>query len=327
MKISKKTLFIIIANIIILISILVFTDYFIAQKNYRAYLNDLKIRNSINFKKNPCNTDSYFYTLRLYPFNKIINNMAYLITRLNFADDDNTKSIIVFGCSFAEGSVKKNFEYLLSKKTKRVVFNFGYTGLGIANMYAQISSPIFEYFVSNAKPKYAIYIFISDHIYRLYSDKYGLKEQIYINDDIQPVNIKINLLRQLSRFYIGRILLEKYISNNKLGEKYNNKNFDLMKLYFKKSKEKLEKYYPNIKFIIIKYPSDIIGNSDWENELYNSVRWQELEQDGFKIIDLNSYINADLTNSKYTFDDGHPTSEAWEIITDKLSKDINNNTI
>ena len=47
----------------------------------------------------------------------------------------NKKSIVVLGCSFAEGihlSTNETFEAQLSKKTNRTVYNRGYSGFGMA---------------------------------------------------------------------------------------------------------------------------------------------------------------------------------------------------
>ncbi len=238
-------------------------------------------------------------------------------------------SIIVFGCSFAQGSVRENFEYQLSKKTKRMVYNRGYSGLGIASMYAQVSNPDFyKLLYPKVNPEYAVYIFISDHIYRLYSDKLGLKEQIYIKENISPLKegIKVSFLRQISRFYYIRRFLERYFFAHQLAKENNDKNFDLMKLYFLKSKDELQKRFPNIKFIIIKYPSKLIGEPAHE-EIYDSKRWNELKKQGIKVIDLKTYVKADLTSEEYIFKDGHPNQKAWDIISDKLSNDINKGLI
>ena len=87
-----------------------------------------------------------------------------------------------------------------------------------------------------------------------------------------------------------------------------------------------QKYNKDIKFIILKYPTEHISPEEL-NELYTTERWNELSLDGFIVIDLKEYIDEDLTDKKYMFQDFHPNKEAWDVITNKLAKDINNSKI
>ena len=257
----RKIFVIILFNIIIFFSLFILTDYHYAKNVFQDFWNSTEKNNKVS-SQTP-SPPKFNYSIKIVPFDKIWYWGFISPYRINMEKTSNKPSILVFGCSFAQGTIPENFEYFLSYKTKRMVYNRGYTGLGIANMYAQVSNPNFyKLLYQKNQPEYAIFIFISDHIYRLYSDKYGLKEQIYVKDDISPLGegIKTNILRQISRFYSGRRLLENYFFSHQLAKENNDKNFDLMKLYFEKSKEELEKRFPKIKFIIIKYPSKQIGN-------------------------------------------------------------------
>ena len=86
----------------------------------------------------------------------------------------------------------------------------------------------------------------------------------------------------------------------------------------------MKKHYPDIKFIIIKYPSD--GYSMDEPvpaAVYNSYRWKEFQNEGFIIYDLGQNINIDFSDKTFTLPDGHPNARTWKIITPKLVKDLN----
>ena len=323
----RKVSIIVLINIVLFFCLFITADYFYAKNTHINYWQSTEKYNTVS-EQTPA-PPKFHYSLKITPFDEIWHWGFISPYRINMAKPSSKPAVLVFGCSFAQGAVRENFEYQLSYKTKRMVYNRAFTGLGIANMYAQVSNPDFYKLLHpKIKPEYAVYIFISDHIYRLYSDKYGIKEQIYIKDDISPVKegIKTNFLRQISRFYTGRRFLERRFFSHQLLKENNDKNFDLMKLYFEKSKQELEQRFPNIKFVILKYPSKLIGNPDHE-EIYNSPRWNELKKEGFKVIDLQTYIKADLTSPEYLFKDAHPNRKAWDVITSKLAKDINKGLI
>ena len=323
-----KKFYIFLLNTLLFLGIIICFDYYKAQNAYNNYFEKLK-KQYPTVKENPCNRD-FYYSLRMLSFDKIYFFMKKSFDmqgRVLGESYTNKSPILVFGCSFAEGSLTENFEYQLAEKTKRKVYNFGHSGLGVATMYNQLKQPDFkELLDKNKKPEYIIYIFITDHIYRLYSDKYGAKEKIYVKENIQPENIKTQIFRQLCRLWIGSDLIGKYIYKNYLAKEKLNNSFDLLIEYFKGSKKEAQKYNKDIKFIILKYPTEHISPEEL-NELYTTARWNELSLDGFIVIDLKEYIDEDLTDKKYMFQDFHPNKEAWNVITNKLAKDINNSKI
>jgi hypothetical protein len=93
-----------------------------------------------------------------------------------------------------------------------------------------------------------------------------------------------------------------------------------MKRYFLQTRYELQKRYPDIKFIIVKYPV-YDENTQYQEKIYNSEIWKELEKDGFLIYDLKKEINADLTQNEYILSDRHPSPKAWQIITPKFVHD------
>ncbi|MCR5261487.1 MAG: hypothetical protein K6C94_06575, partial [Candidatus Gastranaerophilales bacterium] len=77
------------------------------------------------------------------------------------------RPIVIYGCSFAYGHRLKPTEsmgYVLSEKTKRPVYNYASSGTGIQHVL---------YFLDNTKDinndvEYVLYLFINEHIYRMY---------------------------------------------------------------------------------------------------------------------------------------------------------------
>ena len=279
----KKIILIIFINIVLLVGIIYSVDYFSAKYEFMNYWKDTEQNNSVSVQT-PSKPE-FYYSNRIVSFEKVWRDFFISPYRVSAKKDYQKPAIMVFGCSFAQGAMRENFEYLLSQKTKRMVYNRGFTGLGIANMYYQVSNPKFYKLLHpKIKPQYAVYIFL------------------------------------------GRRFLERYFYAHQLAKENNDKNFDLIKLYFEKSRDELKKRFPDIKFVIMKYPSKEIGSKAHE-EIYNSLRWSELENQGFKVIDLKNYVKEDLTSQEYLFKDNHPNEKAWQVITDKFAADINKGRI
>lgn len=343
-----KKIFIIFLNLTILCFIFIIFDYCLAKKDY---MNSMKSRHE-DMKKHIDNNniklelEPFCYTLKLRPFSSFwyehLHNNDFESPRritvsnkpYNSADGGNKPSVILFGCSFVESSFlqdNETFGYKLSQKTNRTVYNRGFSGFGISQMVWQTKENAF-YENINSEPEYAIYVYILDHLRRIYESKYGhinvyLSYEPQINNNETYLIEKNPLSLQFNRFYTIRYIMKNFIFTKYLSEANNDKNFDLIKLYFKEARRELQKRYPNIKFIILKHPSGLKGISP--NEIYSlgysytTPRWKELEDDGFIIYDLKDRLNIDITEDKYTFPDGHPNIKAWDIITDKLTKDLN----
>ena len=86
-------------------------------------------------------------------------------------DATRTKSILVFGCSFVQGSGVENGETLPARiaagAPAYAVYNYGYGGYGTQHMLAQLEKPTItgEFDVT---PEVALYVFIPAHIRRSY---------------------------------------------------------------------------------------------------------------------------------------------------------------
>lgn len=178
------------------------------------------------------------------------------------------------------------------------------------------------------EPEYAIYIFIEDHLSRLYKSNYcPYPDRFYTHFEKSTNNNGEECLiethpfyLQLSRFQLWKnFMLEHYIP--KLREN-DDKNFDLVKLYFEEARRELQKRYPDIKFIIIKHPIFTYEENQKPN-IYYTERWKELEKEGFIIYDINLRLNKDFRQDKYILPDRHPNENAWTVLSKQFVKDLN----
>ena len=235
------------------------------------------------------------------------------------------KPIILFGCSFAWGcKLKENqtFYYKLSKLMKRSVYNRALNGRGPQHMLYELKQE--DFYKSIPEPEYIIYLYISNHILRIYkypwlykwglrvgynelkySDtKYGLKEEHRLQ--------KIPYIRLYNEIYlqlISKIQLRK-------------NSFKLLEKHFLESKKEVEKHWKNVKFVIFDYESD----ANWFNNcpnVFNETNVEKLKQDGFIVIKTSELTDNRLGEGYYiSKDDAHPNETAWDLITPLFVKKL-----
>lgn len=234
--------------------------------------------------------------------------------------------VIIFGCSFAYGDrlqENQTFSYKLAKLLKAPVYNRAACGWGFQHMFHQIrTKEIFN--IVKQKPQHVIYVYLYDHIYRMYRHTYSFPfnnwlflQYKYDGNDFVKYNPKFPFLERLC--LSGEIY--HYIATEKSNNpKYFDENFDLMKQYFIKSKNELEKEYGKINFTIIKYEFEEEGR-----EIYTkSSRWKELEQEGFTILNTTELAGRKLNQREDFADDGfHPSEKVWDFLTPIIIKRLN----
>lgn len=235
---------------------------------------------------------------------------------LNRDGNSRKKPILVMGCSFAYGlflNPDKTFSSTLSRDTRRIVYNRAVVGWGIQHMLYQLRRDDFYHQVK--EPEYLIYVVISDHMRRLRSYVFvPLENEFYLRYEeksgkLVEIDPKMNILRG---FYLIRFLQTIITENVLLCEKNRDKNFDFAKLHFEESRRSLQSKYPNTKFVILKYMEE---KDSW---FLNTQRWNELEKEGFIVLDTNELTGKDLSMKEYKLPDNHPNEKAWEIITPAL---------
>lgn len=329
----KKILYIIFLNVFICISILVLIDFILAKKEYNIFIKNI----TKNYTKKE-NLESvlpkFNYSLKFKSFRKYYNEnyetfMQFPRKIIHNDNEHKKKSILILGCSYAEGIYLPDNEKLankLSKATSRNVYNLAIAGMGLATALWELREPKTYKIFGSDDIEYVIYVIIPYHIPRMWHNKYGaFTSPIYISykqKNKTLVEEKLNFfLRQICRlkFLREHIAIEE-------GKKYNDTNtFDLLKDYLINIKDETKKHYPNSKFILVKHPSskDVYINDKEIVRIYNTERWKELEDEGFIIYDVQKNIKEDLSEDKYMLPDKHPTAESWDIFVKNFIEDLN----
>ena len=300
----KKRIFI---NLVLILTVLCIIEFtaFIQAKNdnlkFKQKADRLAANNTRNFKTDYCILDD---------FNPSIWRKSFYI------DDKNEKSILWFGCSFAEGAGLEDEHtpcYKISKLTGKNCINRSKGATGTQFMYYQLNAPDFKSHAPHAD--YIVYVFIWNHLQRLYNyqvnpliNMFNLRYKIK-NDKL--VEIK-PFFKPFYSLYSVKRFLNRRVYNQANIEKYNFKLFNKVMLEsFKKTKE----YYPDSKFIMIEFP-DLSRNELPDYEI------KQLESYGInvvKVTDLASDI--DIYDKKYWLaDDIHPSEALWDIILPRLVK-------
>jgi len=329
----------IIVNILLICILLFAVDYLTAFFEYKKTIETYHstMAKHKDFKKIQQDFGNFHYSLKLIHFSKHwndIRNLEFSLPKRLIISNSISKtpkpSIIIFGCSFADGLFLKDNEtlgYRLSTLTRRTVYNRAFSGFGLGQMVWQTKQKKF-YDDIKISPEYAIYVFILDHTRRMYEYKYA-HNNVYLSFEEKDGKLieKNTMLLNLNRLYIVRKFMKQTVFPKLLSKNNNDKNFDLIKLHFEEARKELQKKYPDIKFIIIKHPSGLRESCPEDTYSleysYRTPRWQELEDEGFIIYDLNEKLNLDMEDNEYTLPDGHPNSRAWEVVSQKLVQDLN----
>jgi len=229
-------------------------------------------------------------------------------------ENSKQKPIVLFGCSYVYGHkipIEKSMHRVLSKYTARPLYDRSFHGWGTNQMLYQLKSPDF-YKIIPQTPQTIIYIYIPDHIRRLYqpclysiSDYYGAFFSLK----------KDNLLKErknsflYSRFNsVARVYDKIFAKTDKEGKK------QFLLEHLTEAKNCADAEWKDAKFVILEYFSD---------EIFDEIK-PELQKKGFVIIDRNDLVKFDEGDEKYCLGkfDGHPNDKAWEALMPKLIKYI-----
>ena len=242
--------------------------------------------------------------------------------------NENLPPIVIIGCSFVYGvSIEQNetLAYKLQKLTNRKTYNYGTPGHGIQHVLYKIQYS--DFFKKDLNPEYVIYIFISDHMRRMYSDyrvytentKYlrykKVGKKLILKDN--ALNIKPLDYIKISRF--GRKYNDYIFSRQSDDDK-----FDLLKLHLEYCKKELNKKYKDTKFVIVVY-NDVTNSKRVKTTPFHSTRWNELEKEGFIVINFEKPEYDFLNDDNYIseIDSVHPNGKAWEKLTPIIAKKLN----
>ncbi|MBQ4123945.1 hypothetical protein IJD44_09560 [bacterium] len=229
--------------------------------------------------------------------------------------DETKKSVIIMGCSFGFGVDLKDGQTLPDKiqtMTGRKTLNLAYPAHGIQHVLYKIKN--FDEFnneVENAE--YVIYIFITDHLRRLYLnyfDKYAQYKYLrYIkkNNTLIENNFSVVPLDYFKTTTIARRSNDFFYTLKSDDEK-----FDFLKMHILESQKELKKKNPNCKFVTIVYNTSVTSERMGVAN-FHTDRWTELEDEGIIVINFDTAKYDFLNEDKYIAQDElHPSEAAWD---------------
>lgn len=245
----------------------------------------------------------------------------------------NKKPILLFGCSVTYGNLldeNKNFSGILSKETKRPVYNFSYDGWGPAHMLKLLSEDKRLLFIKD--PEYIIYTYINDHKRRIVSSQgWPYSSQLYKIYDVDKNNNLIEVPRKYPFYW--RFLCVKNFQSLKerillKNEKYVN---NLLFKIFEKSVSIFKSRYPNAKLILLLYDVKICFDNE-NHEISNSediLSKEEIEKFqnmGFVVYNIEEIAEKSFCGVDYhahcpiygDVDYNHPSTKMWEEFVPKL---------
>ena len=234
----------------------------------------------------------------------------------------NSRPIVIFGCSYAYGynlEQTQTFSYKLAKLTKRPVYNQAYTGWGIQHMLYQSKLP--DLYNKIKTPEYVIYIFIPDHLRRLYlmsfgpwnilSDEFNIRYKD-VNGHLEEIKNDNVFTNQFKRLYLVNEIQNKLASNYARDEKNKEEVFNFALKHFVESKNEMQKHWKDTKYIILFYDDN-----------YNSTKFKtSLNKAGYIVIDTSDLTNEKLNSEKYLQPNIHPTEAAWDLLTPLIAEKL-----
>ena len=248
------------------------------------------------------------------------------------------KHVLLFGCSVTYGNLldrDKNFSGILSKITKRPVYNMAYDGWGPAHMLKLLREH--RGLTLQDEPEYIIYTYINDHKRRIISYQgWPYSSQLY---KIYEFNNK-GQLSEVPRKYpmYWRLLSVKHLQSlyERLvlkNEKYIN-SF-LFKI-FEESTNIIKKRYPNTKLILLLYDVKICLNKDSAeiskvSDIISDDEYQKFTKLGFDVYSIEELAGKSFCGVEYhakcsiygDIDYNHPSTKMWEEFVPKLVEKLN----
>lgn len=233
------------------------------------------------------------------------------------------KPIVIFGCSYAYGyqlERKQTLTYKLAQNAKIPVYNRAYTSWGIQHMLYQ--SRIEKLYEILPEPEYVMYVFINDHIRRLYllsfsswnilAEEFNLR---YKEKDGELIEIKNQngFLNQIKRLYFANKIQHLMTNKKMLDSKNRTNRYDFAIKHFVEAKQEMQKHWKNTKFVVLFY--DKTANDKYLKD--------KLTENDFIVLDATTLTDENLATKKYlTQDKLHPNEKAWDILVPQITKEL-----
>ncbi len=314
----KKIILINILIMLILIMVLEWVSFLIAfNKNINLFENEVKI-NKIKYYLN----HKSCYVPGKEEFEGEMRPIEYRSSQ--------KKPIILLGDSFTHGNRLKDnetFSYKLANYTNKTVINRGICGEGLGEIYRQLTDDeILNRFPSDTE--YFIYTFIPDHIERSFRFRNCELSYFYItryklhNNKLEFIDSNKNIFSIFNYFYI-KALLENYIYLIQIHD--TKKTYNLFYKYIEEIYKIIKTKFPNSKFVIL-YMYDIFDSREDDGK-FNINDLKKVKEKNKDIIILDSLeLCPQLKENKYWMFDGHPSTQAWDILVPEISKKLELNT-
>jgi len=308
-----KILKIIIINFVLLFIIIISLEYFLYIKQHKY---EIPFIHSTGFLAPKFDEE----------YKKIVNEGFYAIEnhhgvahfRTPVINKNKKKPIIIFGCSIAWGArlqENQTFHYKLSKLTYRSVYNRSICGMGIQHMLYQLKRE--DFYKDIPEPEYIIYVYIGNHISRMYKYNYICDSYDYNYLKYNNVFGKLKEEKRLQNIPYSRLyndIILRFIAKFQ-ESKFPKLAFNFLEKHLLESKKELEKHWKNTKFVILEYESEDKSLSPNINVL-SLKNIKKLEKDGFIVIKTSDLTDIPLGKNYYLDEmDHHPNEAAWDLIT------------
>ena len=250
----------------------------------------------------------------------------------SFLPFDSTKRpIITIGDSYVFGELiapEDTLAYKLQQITNRKTFNYGMTAQGIQHVLYKIRHSDF-FKQKDLNPEYVVYIFIADHLNRMYKNYYwfvgSTKYLRYAKTNSEGGGLVERPLEVVPSDYIKVSYIGKKWTDIIYSLKSDNQKFNLYKLHIKEVNKALHEKYPDSKLVVIVYNDDTYQNvMGFDIKPFHTNRWDEIEQMCVKVINFDVPEFNFLNQRQYrTIDNLHPSGLAWDVLVPVVAKELN----
>lgn len=311
---------IIVTNLIVLFSVFIVLEviaFFISVKIESQFIGNGAYRHVL----------TRYFAEPTYIYYDVPSEKARPISGIDYKN----KPILLFGCSVTYGNLlsdNENFSGILSKLTKRPVYNLAYDGWTVAHMLRQLET---NEDIKNLDPEYVIYTFIHDQRRRLFFYQGWTNDtELYLRYTYNKNGNLVANKKHYPFYYRLQIVknIQHFIERKKINDEKNASKFMLD--IFEKSSKMIKERYPNAKLIMLIY-NDRDCSDDNKPQIcdsdyctFNEKEYNELTKMGFEIIDIERGSNEVYCTSEYRLDDNHhPSSKMWQDFLPKLAKKYN----
>ena len=178
-----------------------------------------------------------------------------------------------------------------------------------------------DFFDEKLNPEYVIYVFITDHIRRMYADYFELyTAEKYLKYEMkdgsfEPISPNISLFDYIKASYTA-----KKINRLLFRLKSDDEKFNLLKLYLIECRNAVKENYPDAEFAVIVYNSELDTHGSMP---FKTSRWKEIENEGITVINFDTDEYKFLNKDEYkTEDKQHPSGRAWDVLAPVIAEKL-----